>query len=114
MVKNAIFVDGNWCYGCHSCEVACQVEHKLPLDQSGIKVIQIGVWDYQGRDGAEKWQHDYLAIPTSQCNICASIIGAEEKPLCEKVCPAQCLKFGEYEILAKTAIKPKQMVYRIK
>lgn len=26
-----ILIDYNWCTGCHSCEMACQMEKKLPM-----------------------------------------------------------------------------------
>ena len=42
MAKYGLLVDAQWCSGCHSCEIACQMEHGLPVGQTGIKVVKIG------------------------------------------------------------------------
>ena len=44
MAKYGLLVDAQWCSGCHSCEIACQMEHGLPVGQTGIKVVKIGPW----------------------------------------------------------------------
>ena len=44
MSKNGILVDYQYCTGCYSCEVACQSEHNLPLEQWGVKVMTNGPW----------------------------------------------------------------------
>ena len=71
MAKYGILVDAQWCSGCHSCEVACQMEHGLPVGQTGIKVVKIGPWVI-GDEADENWQFSYLPIPTKQCDTCAA------------------------------------------
>lgn len=51
MSRNGILVDYQYCTGCYSCEVACQAEHELPLEQWGVKVMQNGPWPIREADG---------------------------------------------------------------
>ena len=51
MAAKGLLVDYEWCSGCHTCEVACQIEHGYPTDQWGIKVCEVGPWKY----GEKKW-----------------------------------------------------------
>lgn len=44
MAKYGLLVDYQWCTGCHSCEIACQMEHKMPVGKSGILVHDMGHW----------------------------------------------------------------------
>ena len=46
MGAKGLLVDYEWCSGCHTCEVACQLEHGYPSDQWGIKVHEVGPWEY--------------------------------------------------------------------
>ena len=61
MAKYGILVDAQWCSGCHSCEVACQMEHGLPVGQTGIKVVKIGPWVI-GDEADVNWQYSYLPV----------------------------------------------------
>ncbi len=113
MKNNAFVIDGNWCYGCHACELACQMERQFPsVDQMGIQVAKLGVWDYE-QDGEEKWQDTFFAIPTDQCNSCAGTLKEGQQPVCATVCGAQALKLGDYDELIKEADTRRQMVVRI-
>jgi Fe-S-cluster-containing dehydrogenase component len=40
--QHALMVESARCIGCHSCEVACKLEHDLPAGPRPVKVIQIG------------------------------------------------------------------------
>ena len=42
MSANGLFINYEFCTGCHSCEVACKKEHKLPKGQFGMHVLQDG------------------------------------------------------------------------
>lgn len=106
----AMLVDTNWCFGCHSCEITCQVRWGMDPEQGGIRVAAVGPWSYDS-DGVEKWQHDYVPIPTDQCRACWS---AGEQPPCATVCQSQCLKFGEFDELAAEVSGPKQLVYALR
>ena len=96
MAKYGILVDAQWCSGCHSCEVACQMEHGLPVGQTGIKVVKIGPWVI-GDEADENWQFSYLPIPTKQCDTCAARRGLGKVPTCVQHCQSQCLEFGRVE-----------------
>ena len=110
MAKHGLLIDYDWCTGCHSCEVACQMEHGLPVGHYGIKVTELGPWEY----APEKWQLTYLPAPTDQCTLCASRVEAGKLPSCVQHCQAKCIAFGPLEELAKRlADHPKQVVYAI-
>ena len=36
MAAKGLLVDYEWCSGCHTCEVACQIEHGYPTDQCDL------------------------------------------------------------------------------
>ncbi len=78
MAKHGLLIDYDWCTGCHSCEVACQMEHGLPVGHYGIKVIELGPWEY----APEKWQLTYLPAPTASelfGYVGGAFTGAESK-----------------------------------
>ena len=102
MERNAILVDYEWCTGCHSCELACQTEHQLPVGQWGVKVFEIGPYPYEV-DGNTKWQFSYDIAFTDQCDLCASRVKAGKKPTCVKHCQAAVMEFGPLSELAKKA-----------
>lgn len=92
-----LLIDTEWCSGCHTCEIACQMEHGLPVGQTGILVNQIGPWEIS--EG--KFQLSYLPSPTSQCDGCAARLDAGKSlPTCVKHCQAQCMEYGTLEELA--------------
>jgi Fe-S-cluster-containing dehydrogenase component len=110
MENYGILVDYEWCTGCHSCEVACQMEHGLPVGEFGIKVVQVGPWRY-GPD-KKKWQYTYLPVPTDQCNGCYARTTTGKLPSCVQHCQARCLEYGPHEELAsKLAGKPKMTLF---
>lgn len=111
MEKFGILVDWDWCTGCHTCEVACQMEHGFPVGQTGVKIVQIGPWEY----GDEKWQFDYAPIFTDQCNLCSERRALGKEPTCVQHCQSQCLKFGPLESLEPDlADHAKQMLVHLK
>jgi anaerobic dimethyl sulfoxide reductase subunit B (iron-sulfur subunit) len=106
MARRGLLVDYRWCTGCHSCEIACQMEHGLPVGQYGIKVCEIGPWRY----GEDDWQYTYLPIITDQCNFCAERLGKGKTPSCVKHCQSQCLRFAPADDVASDlAVKQKQL-----
>lgn len=46
MARKGLLVNYDFCTGCHTCEVACRVEHGFPDDQGGVAVVQVGPWEY--------------------------------------------------------------------
>lgn len=100
--KFALLVDADWCTGCHTCETACQMEHGLPVGQYGIKIAEVGPWQYE-TGGKTRWQYGYLPIRTDQCDSCASRRAQGKVPTCVHHCQAKCLEFGPIEELAEKA-----------
>lgn len=107
MSKYALLIDTNWCTGCHSCEVACQVEHDLPLGQYGVKLAQVGPWEIEG----DTWQDAWVPVPTAQCDTCAKRRAQGKLPSCVQHCQAQCMEFGEVSELAAKADGRGKMLY---
>lgn len=97
MAQNGLLINYQFCTGCHSCEVACQMEHKLPIDQWGIKLAEIGPWQIS----EEKWQYEFVPIPTDQCDLCADRVAKGKKPTCVKHCQSLVMEYGTVEELAK-------------
>lgn len=97
MAKKALLVDYDWCTGCYSCEMACQVEHDLPIGQSGVVVQEIGPWEY----GDGKWQMSFMPVFTNQCDLCASRQAKGKLPSCVQACQAACLTAGTVAELAQ-------------
>lgn len=100
MTENAkaygLLINYEYCTGCKSCEMACSVEHDIPIGRFGIKMEQIGPWLY----GDKKWQNDMVPIPTDECNLCADRLEKGKKPTCVKHCQALCMEYGTVEELA--------------
>lgn len=92
----AILVDYHWCTGCHTCEMACQMEKGLPIGQSGVKVFEMGPWQIEG----DVWQLDYAPIFGSQCDACAERTGKGKLPACVHHCQARCMEYGTVEELS--------------
>lgn len=89
MAKKGLLVNYEWCSGCHTCEIACQMENKLPVGQYGIKVSQVGPWQYSEKG----WVYDFVPSLTDQCTLCASRVAEGKVPACEQHCQAHCIKF---------------------
>lgn len=87
--QRGLLVNYGWCSGCHSCEVACQMENGLPTDQFGIKINVVGPWQY----GKKNWVFENIPVLTDQCDFCAERLAAGKKPMCEQHCQAKCIKF---------------------
>ncbi len=103
MTAYGLLVDTTWCTGCHSCEVACQMEHHLPVGQYGIEVFEVGPWEYE-KNGETKWQYSYIVTPTDQCDACTSRVVEGKRPSCVHHCQAKCLEYGPVEELARKLV----------
>lgn len=110
MSRKCLFIDYEYCTGCHSCEIACQVEHNLPVGQFGIVVNQVGPWPY----GDEQWQYTYFPTPTDQCDLCEARVMAGKEPTCVKHCQANVMKYGTLEeLLPDIESKSKVVTYAL-
>lgn len=102
-----ILVDYEWCTGCLTCEVACQMEHDLPPYRFGVQVREIGPWQIAG----DVWQDAFTPNFTDECDLCARRVEAGKLPSCVHHCQARVLRFGPVEELARELTrKPRQML----
>ncbi len=87
------------------------MEHSLPTDQWGIKLTEVGPWEY----APEKWQYTYMPAPTDQCDLCAKRTAQGKLPTCVHHCQAQCIEYGPIdELVEKLKGKTKQTLYSLK
>lgn len=97
-----ILINYEYCTNCHSCEVACKKELGLPKGEFGIKVNEIGPYEYEGKTVAkEKWEWTFLPALTKACNMCEPRTAKGKIPACVQHCQAWCMYYGEVEDLAK-------------
>lgn len=107
MSRNGLLIDYEYCDGCHSCEVACKNELKLPVGKWGIKLTQIGPWQID----ADKWEYNYIPVPTELCNLCGERVAQGRQPACVHHCQCKAIEYGPVEELAeKMAAKGRKMV----
>lgn len=63
--KYALLVDYTYFSGNHAAEIACKEELGLPLEQFGIKEVEVGPFKKgEGNDG-DAWEWFYIPCPTS-------------------------------------------------
>lgn len=92
-----LLINYEFCTGCHSCEVSCQMEHDLPIDRWGIKIQKVGPWKIEG----DRYQYDFVPVPTDQCNLCAERTAKGKKPLCVKHCQSLVMEYGSVSELSE-------------
>ncbi len=108
MSRRALLIDYEYCTGCHSCEMACQMHLGLPPDRFGIKVFEVGPWPITD----DKWQYSYIVAPTDECDLCEDRVGKGHEPSCVQHCQAAVMKYGSVEDLAKELeTKPQQVLF---
>ena len=109
-MKNGLFINYEFCTGCHSCEVACKKEHKLPKGQFGMHVLKDGPrLDVNG-----KWEYTYIPYPTHLCDLCAERVSEGRLPTCVHHCQAGVMEFGPYDELAKLLDEqPKSVLFAV-
>lgn len=59
MSQNALYIDYEFCSGCHSCEIACRNELELPIEDFGMKLLE----DKPRQHADGSWHWDYIAVP---------------------------------------------------
>jgi Fe-S-cluster-containing dehydrogenase component len=97
MSTYGLLIDNEYCTGCHSCEVACKNELGLPLGQWGIKVLELGPWKLPDN---LHWEHRYIPVLSSLCDLCAQRVDAGGVPSCALHCLASVIEYGPVEDLA--------------
>jgi Fe-S-cluster-containing dehydrogenase component len=97
-----ILVNYEFCTGCHSCEVACKKYLRLGKDEYGIKLAEIGPYEYKAQTGMPKdrWEWVFQPIITKACTMCADRVEKGKLPMCVQHCQAWCMYYGEVEELA--------------
>jgi Fe-S-cluster-containing dehydrogenase component len=95
--RYGLWINYEFCTGCHTCEIACKKEHELSHGQWGIKVLQDGPRKLE----TGKWEYNYLPMPTSLCDLCDSRVKEGRKPTCVHHCQAGVMVFGTVEELTK-------------
>lgn len=106
-MAQGLLVNYRWCTGCHSCELACQMQNDLPADQFGIKVSQIGPWEY----APDKWQYTFLPALTEQCHLCAERQAVGKLPSCVQHCQANCIQIVDAQRGAQLAAENPHMLF---
>lgn len=97
-----LLVNYEYCTGCHSCEVACKKYHDLPKGEFGIKVSEIGPYEYaENPPGPNKWEWTWMPALTKACDLCEDRTAKGKMPMCVQHCQAWCMYYGEVEELAK-------------
>lgn len=97
MSQTALYIDHEFCTGCHSCELACRTHLGLGLDDWGIKVLEDR--PRQHEDGS--WHWDYIAYPTELCDMCEDRVEKGKLPSCVQVCQAKVIEYGTIEECAQ-------------
>ena len=75
--KRFLYHDADLCVGCHSCEVACKVEHNLPVGVNRVHIINEGPTIVNG-DLKLSFKHIH-------CRHCSH-------PPCIQACPTKAIK----------------------
>ena len=85
MPQHALYIDFEFCSGCHSCEIACRNELELPLEEWGMKVLE----DKPRQHADGSWHWDFMAYPTEKCDLCADRVETGPASLVRPVLPGQ-------------------------
>lgn len=110
MAVYGLLIDYEYCSGCHTCEIACQQEHRYDPKTLGIEVMTLGPTPL----GNNKWEYDNIPVPTAFCDHCKDRIEKGKIPTCVKHCQAGCMTFGEITDLAKKVDREKMVIFALK
>ncbi|MBQ3302872.1 MAG: oxidoreductase [Eggerthellaceae bacterium] len=99
-MTKGILANYEYCTGCHSCEVACKKQLGLEKGEFGIKVMEVGPYQYISGPKAEKWEWAWVPVLTKACDGCADRVAKRKMPMCVQHCQAWCLEYGEVAELA--------------
>lgn len=102
MAQHGLLIDYEFCTGCHACEVACKVEKGLAEGEFGIKLTEVGPYEYSGAESnKDRWEWTWLPVLTRACDMCEERVAEGKIPMCVQHCQAWCMYYGEVEDLAK-------------
>lgn len=108
MARYGLLIEYALCTGCHTCEIACQEAHDLPVGRWGIRLSQIGPMPGTG----DQWVFDFVPVPTDLCDLCRQRVRGGLQPACVRHCQAGVIKFGTLKELAQyMELKPKTVLF---
>lgn len=111
MSRMGLFINYDMCMGCHSCEMACSQEHRLPAGQMGIRLMQDG----PRKNIKGKWEYTFLPLPTELCDLCEERTAFGKLPSCVHHCQTQCMVYGTIEDLhLLQEDKPRSVVFAVR
>lgn len=97
-----ILINYEYCTGCHSCEVACRNELGLTHGEFGIKLTEVGPYEYvTDKDFDTPYEWVYNPTLTKACDMCEARVATGKMPACVQHCQAWCMYYGEVEDLVK-------------
>lgn len=99
-MSDVMLINYGYCTGCHSCEVSCRKEKGLSLEEWGIKVQQIGPEKL-----GDRWEFDYVPVPSRLCDLCIGRREDGKKALCELHCLANVIEVLPAEEAAKRMVE---------
>ena len=106
MSRNGLFIEYEYCTGCHACEVACKQEHNFSGGMVGIKVSELVT------ESPDKVHVDFIPMTTRFCDLCAERTRTGEVPSCVKHCQSICMMYGPVESQAKAMEKkPRSAIF---
>lgn len=105
-MAKALLVNYRWCTGCHSCELACQIEHGLEPGVYGIKVNKIGPFQI----GPKEWVLENYPVITKQCSFCGKRLAEGKAPSCVQHCQTSCLQILDAAEAARIAAENPHML----
>jgi len=108
MARKALFIEYDYCTGCHACEVACKQEHNFSGGMCGIQVQEVVTVGKSENDV----HLQFTPYTTRFCDLCAERTARGEKPSCVKHCQALCMDYGDVAAMAKLMEKtPRSSMY---
>ena len=105
MPRNGLFIEYEYCTGCHACEVACKQEHNFSDGMCGIRVDELVTV------GPDKVHVDFVPHLTRFCDLCSKRTLVGEQPACVKHCQSICMKYGPVmELVKDMEAKPRSLI----
>ena len=99
MARKGMLIHYDYCTGCHSCEVACRVEHGFADGAGGLAVKHGGPWEY----APDEFQYSFMPVITDQCDQCEDRVKAGKDPTCVHHCQAKVMVYGDAVALGAEA-----------
>lgn len=107
MTQYGLLIDYEFCTGCHTCEMACKVEHGFAEGEWGIKLMQNGPTQI----GPDEWEFNFIPVPTKRCDLCADRVAEGRLPTCVHHCQALVMEYGPVEELARQIAKSYMVLF---